>query len=275
MCLILVHQVVIAVLLEEFSKVSDAPSDENLDALFSLRTNPFEAFYEALGLCRDDHEYEKKADMVFELVAGTQGLSADARLDFETLKNGLQALKVHPPSIISRQDWQKFVERACLCDSHGTIGRNEFKLVLKSALQAHQIERLLKIMDAATGQWNSKNMREVVFALKSIMLRFDDSVCPPPVSTITRQSRKGHEDLHIHKRLKLTWQKMDQTPLQMRVMEIITTAAISSTTSYPKFRRRTVSVAKRSVMFHSKCPGSEGLESTNPHEKDDDDAYTT
>ncbi|EKX41627.1 hypothetical protein GUITHDRAFT_112332 [Guillardia theta CCMP2712] len=242
---LILFQVVIAVLLEEFSKVSDAPSEEKLDALFSLRTNPFEAFYEALGLCRDDHEYEKKADMIFELVAGTQGHSADARLDFETLKNGLQALKVHPPAIISRQDWQKFVERASLCDSHGTIGRNEFKSVLKSALQAHQIERLLKIMDAATGQWNSENMREVVFALKSIMLRFDDSsVSPSAVSTIKSKPRKENGS---------------NTPANAGDGDNYDSGHLINNVFFE------VSTKDR----------SQGLESTNPHEKDDDDAYTT
>eukprot|EP00960_Hanusia_phi_P012346 360423-Hanusia_phi.AAC.4 len=188
---LILFQVVIAVLLEEFSKVSDAPTDEKIDALFSLRTNPFEAFYETLGRCRDDTEFEKKADMMYELVAGTQGLGPDARLDFDGLKNGLQNLKVHPPAIISQQDWQRFVERMHLCDEDGTIGRKQFKTILKAALQAHQVEKLLKIMDTATGQWNGENMREVVFALKSVMLRIDETISAPPVTSEVSVARNG------------------------------------------------------------------------------------
>ena len=97
-------QVVIAVLLDEFAKVSEAESYDELQServagsQFTLRPNPFEAFVEAFTLCRDVDSQNFKISRMFGDVAAVSGKTTHDSLTFKEVASGLRALKVLPPS---------------------------------------------------------------------------------------------------------------------------------------------------------------------------------
>jgi hypothetical protein len=97
--------VVIAVLLEEFSKVSDAESKnselETVGNHFSLRPNPFEAFVDDLQACRDLHSQTFKIEQLWLSICESQNVQGDGKMDFLDVQKGLKVLRVRPPALMT------------------------------------------------------------------------------------------------------------------------------------------------------------------------------
>ena len=125
-------QVVIAVLLDEFSKVSDAEDLERSSARllsagtnFSVRPNPFVALVQDLSLCRDEASQRHMIHQVFDAVASAAGKpTKHALVTFRELVQGLRALDMRPPALFSRHDWHEMVVLpGCVTIDRGWGGR--------------------------------------------------------------------------------------------------------------------------------------------------------
>jgi hypothetical protein len=108
--------------------------------------NPFAAFVDELSICRDQESQNLKIFQVFESVTSACGKSSHARLSFKELSLGLRALKVRPPALFSRDDWNQMVVRPGLCDAQDRIGREGFTALMRGFLRQHIIEELNKSM---------------------------------------------------------------------------------------------------------------------------------
>ena len=183
---LILMQVVIAVLLEEFSKVSDAENRTQDSAAlqkFSLRPNPFEAFVDDLQICRDGDSQTFKILQVWKRITDTENMAEDASLSFTQVARGLKSLRLRPPALLSKSDWNDFVVDTGLCDSDGKIDKRAFVLMVKRASQTHLVGELTKSMGIQG--WEERSIAAVLFTLKTLLIEW--IVENPPKRTSVRE----------------------------------------------------------------------------------------
>ena len=173
-------QVVIAVLLDEFSKVSDAEDLERSSARllsagtnFSVRPNPFVALVQDLSLCRDEASQRHMIHQVFDAVASAAGKpTKHALVTFRELVQGLRALDMRPPALFSRHDWHEMVVLPGLCDNRQRLGRAGFTALVSNCLHSHLVSELSLALAAAQSgsQWNDQAVCSLLSAVKVLLL---------------------------------------------------------------------------------------------------------
>ena len=175
---LILMQVVIAVLLEEFSKVSADEKQKAEDLRdhtggtnFSFHPNPFEALAEDfMPLCRDEESLNAQIQLVYVAVAEECHQTEEDFLTFEQLNAGLKALKLRPPALLTRREWNRAVVERRLCDESGRIGREGFVDMVRQFMREHVLTEMTKSIKGLQHQGDEKAMLSLMYAMKMVLL---------------------------------------------------------------------------------------------------------
>lgn len=172
---LILMQVVIAVLLEEFSKVSDAENAREVDSVgqrFSLRPSPFEAFFDELKMSRDLQSQRDKILQLWKRLADSQNLSEDGRMGFDEVSKGLKQLRTRPPCLMTVTDWKEMVVEPGFCDADYMIDREAFVEVVRAACRADLYLELTKCLSITF--WDEGSINAVLHSLRCILEDYEN-----------------------------------------------------------------------------------------------------
>ena len=168
---LILMQVVIAVLLEEFSKVSDAESKnqdtEDVANHFSLRPNPFEAFFDDLNICRDEDSQVFKIVQLWKKISSSQNVTEDGRMGYSEVAKGLRLLRVRPPALMTPSDWNDMAVDTEICDSNYMIDKQGFVQIVQASVRAHLISELTKCMYVKV--WEENSIKAMLLATRTCL----------------------------------------------------------------------------------------------------------
>jgi hypothetical protein len=200
---IVLMQVVIAVLLEEFSKIG---SDEQAQEvpLFIFNPNPFGAYMSNLSHAQDEQHLKNMMRRIWQALimsardkdfddgvtitnsrvltlevqrAMVDGIvteeeqkqiddnTRNIRISFDALRSGALSLQVKPQCEFTPEHWRQLVVKRGLADSNNTIGIREFYSVLRECLYKYHVGQLNKTICENDGDVS------VAQALKYLIVR--------------------------------------------------------------------------------------------------------
>ncbi|EKX40769.1 hypothetical protein GUITHDRAFT_113039 [Guillardia theta CCMP2712] len=202
--------VVIAVLLDEFSKAADQRNSEaeisKSLASEEIEACPFEKISRELSKYKnlDDLEtkinnlydkilyttIKKKYDLFTQEVAredseilrvyfnrwktGEIPNVGDGCMGFAEFRMGLKNIGFIPPILVTRQIWDDYIMRPRLCDEGGILNRQGFMLLMKQALKRHQLRQLNACMEDENEDWNRNNIRSLFLGIKGMLLEDEE-----------------------------------------------------------------------------------------------------
>ena len=172
--------VVIAVLLDEFGKA--AASTKNEDGAMTRS----HSIYPAVGCplvqlamlvsqqptrhALDEAITKLWNDAYFDAGGSPETDAADASMDFNMLRRGILSIGFLPPLEIKTQDWANLVDKQGLA-TNGQIALSGFRVMVKQALRRYAIRELSVSQEGGTSHWSSDMIAATTLATK--ILHFD------------------------------------------------------------------------------------------------------
>eukprot|EP00293_Proteomonas_sulcata_P016199 CAMPEP_0184308664 /NCGR_PEP_ID=MMETSP1049-20130417/17054_1 /TAXON_ID=77928 /ORGANISM="Proteomonas sulcata, Strain CCMP704" /LENGTH=557 /DNA_ID=CAMNT_0026621389 /DNA_START=20 /DNA_END=1693 /DNA_ORIENTATION=+ len=177
--LVLVN-VVIAVLLDEFSKAADKRSAEGGEASMQSSKCPFERLSKELSAYRDLEDLETRIEQMFAKIsqmspavwgAGTDemgGMVDQFRLNYTEFRAGVKSIDLVPPVLVSPADWEEQIVKARFA-VEGTIGLKGFTGLMKQAVRRFQMRRINQAMESEAEEWGKENMQAMFLGVKGLL----------------------------------------------------------------------------------------------------------
>mmetsp|Transcript_1389 Transcript_1389/g.3032 ORF Transcript_1389/g.3032 Transcript_1389/m.3032 type:complete len:772 (-) Transcript_1389:640-2955(-) len=201
--------VVIAVLLDEFSKAADQRNSEVESTRVGseeIEACPFEKISRELSKYKNLEDLEtkinnlydkilyttvrKKYDLFTQEVAREDGEIlrvyfnrwktgevpniGDGCMGFAEFRMGLKNIGFIPPILVTRQIWDDYIMRPRLCDEGGILNRQGFMLLMKQALKRHQLRQLNACMEDENDDWNKSNIKSLFLGIKGMLLEDEE-----------------------------------------------------------------------------------------------------
>mmetsp|Transcript_30514 Transcript_30514/g.72234 ORF Transcript_30514/g.72234 Transcript_30514/m.72234 type:complete len:440 (+) Transcript_30514:19-1338(+) len=191
--LVLVN-VVIAVLLEEFAKA--AAAEKETGKVGTIERGDKAAFAERCVLERlvlelqvfsDAEEFEEKIHLMYLRLTQAAGLfnGEMERLDMSTFILGMRKYGMVPPITFTEDDWTRLVVGEGLMAADGTIGFMEFGILIRQAFRRNQLRDLTYVMETEPTCWGRTTVHAAMMSVKCILLDrayLDDSIYAVPVA---------------------------------------------------------------------------------------------
>lgn len=177
--LVLVN-VVIAVLLDEFSKAAENKSHQSAGLDEGNCSCPFVRLSETFANYRDLEDLEFRIHDVFAQIAnvGMHMLEMDLdgdedaeriRLDYESFRAGVKKLDFIPPILISSDDWNEQVVNRQLISVDERLGVAGFRELMKHSVRRYQTWLLHNALEEEADAWEKEQYRAMYIGVKGML----------------------------------------------------------------------------------------------------------
>ena len=206
-------QVVICVLLEEFSKAAETPISHSSFAGSSgvpSKYRPFLPIVNRLIHCNDQQDLDRLMSALwFHVVAN--GLEQETpkedfvcenvKLRKQEVQGGLLSLACLPPLFLTDQGWEEIVVKEDLCEEDDLLSYEGFQQILYGSMKEYQMQQLSMALRSPAEFWTRDQIIACMLSLKGVML--DLSLVSRRMVTRDKSSRRcsmnGGEDLLLNK----------------------------------------------------------------------------